>query len=157
MDELTIIIDCWKHKELKEYLMSLKGILDVDIKNEKQLNIYIKYNSDLITFNMIKMEIMLFLGILKVPSILAFDKHSKIKTSGYKIIINNICCEYCLKGVIDDLFEINGIEKVESNFNEENINQYENIIVNIKYNSELISDNDMKKIESKLNIYKASI
>ena len=33
MSEITIIIDNWGHEELKEYLMSLKGILDVEIKN----------------------------------------------------------------------------------------------------------------------------
>lgn len=32
MSELTIAIDSWGHKELKEYLMSLNGILDVKIK-----------------------------------------------------------------------------------------------------------------------------
>ena len=34
MSELTIVIDNWGHKELKKYLMSLKGILDVEIKND---------------------------------------------------------------------------------------------------------------------------
>jgi len=90
MSELTIIIDNWGHKELKEYLMSLNGILDVIIKNEKQLEIYIKYNSNLITPKIIRLGILLFLDILKIPSILAFDKHSPIKTSEYKIIRNDI-------------------------------------------------------------------
>lgn len=157
MAELTIIIDNWGHKELKEYLMSLNGILYVIIKNKEQLEIYIKYNSNLITSKIIKIEILLFLDILKVPSILAFDKHSTIKTSDYKIIRNDICCEYCFKGAIDDLFEIEGIEKVESNFSEENCYQKnyderDNVIINIKYNSNLISIDDMKQIELKLNI-----
>ena len=128
MSELTIIIDNWGHKELKEYLMSLNGILDVIIKNEEQLEIHIKYNSNLITPKIIRLEILLFLDILKIPSILAFDKHSPIKISEYKIIRNDICCEYCFKGAIDDLFEIDGIEKVESNFNEENY--YQKIMMN---------------------------
>ena len=128
MSELTIIIDNWSNKELKEYLMSLNGILDVIIKNEEQLEIHIKYNSNLITPKIIRLEILLFLDILKIPSILAFDKHSPIKISEYKIIRNDICCEYCFKGAIDDLFEIDGIEKVESNFNEENY--YQKIMMN---------------------------
>lgn len=41
MSELTIVIDNWKHNELKECLMSLKGILDVEIKNDEQLDIYL--------------------------------------------------------------------------------------------------------------------
>lgn len=155
MSELTIIIDHWGHKELKEYLMSLKGILDVIIKNEEQLQIYIKYNPNLITLKIIKMEILLFLDILKTPSILSFDKHSTIKTSEYKIIRDDICCEYCLKSIIENLFEIEGIEKAESNFNEKEYyqkNYDERVIINIKYNSDLISGDDMKQIELKLNI-----
>ena len=53
MSEITIIIDNWGHEELKEYLMSLKGILDVEIKNDEQLDIYLKYDSSLITSNYI--------------------------------------------------------------------------------------------------------
>lgn len=152
MSELTIIVDDCGHKELKSYLMSLKGILNVNIENEDQLIIYIKYNPDLITSEIIKMEILLFLDILNRPSILAFDKHPDIKTSVYKIIRDDICCDYCLKGAIEDLFGIEGIEKVESNFSEENYIKYEPIVININYNSDLIIYDDMKQIELKLNI-----
>lgn len=61
MAELTMDIDHLGHKELKEYLLSLDGILDVKIKNFECLEIYLKYNSDLITPRMIKTEILLFL------------------------------------------------------------------------------------------------
>ena len=153
MSELIIIIDHWGHKELKEYLMSLNGILDVIIKNGEQLEIYVKYNSNLITSKIIKLEILLFLNILKTPSILAFEKHSTMEMAEYKIIRNGICCEYCLKGAIEDLFEIDGIEKVESNFNKEkNYDERDNVIISIKYNSGLISMDDMRQIELKLNI-----
>ncbi len=74
MSELTIVIDNWGHKELKEYLMSLKGVLDVEVKNDEQLEIYLKYDSSLITPKIVKMEITLFLNIVKIPSILSFDK-----------------------------------------------------------------------------------
>ena len=152
MGELTIIVDDCGHKELKSYLMSLKGILNVNIENEDQLIIYIKYKPDLITSEIIKMEILLFLDILNRPSILAFDKHPDIKTSVYKIIRDDICCDYCLKGAIEDLFGIEGIEKVESNFSEENYIKHEPIVININYNSDLIIYDDMKQIELKLNI-----
>ena len=119
MSEITIIIDNWGHEELKEYLMSLKGILDVEIKNDEQLDIYLKYDSSLITPKIIKMEITLFLNITKIPSILSFDKYPKFKTSNYTIIRDDLCCEYCYKGAIEDLFEIEGIETVKGNFNED--------------------------------------
>lgn len=157
MSELTITLDSWGHNELKDYLLSLNGIFDVTIKNEGELEIHIKYNSSLTTSKIIKYEILLFLDILKIPAMLAFDKHSANETSEYKIIRDDICCEYCLEGAIDDLFEIEGIEKVECNFNKtyyykkEN-DKRENIIINIKYNKDLLNIEDMKLIESKLNI-----
>ena len=48
MEELTIVIDDFGHKELKDYLLSLNGIEDVNINDEKELYIYVKYNSSLI-------------------------------------------------------------------------------------------------------------
>ena len=152
MAELTVVIDSLGHKELKEYLMSLNGIIDVIIKNEEQLEIHIKYNPNLITQKIIRNEILLFLNILKIPSVLAFDKHRTNKTSEYKIIRDDICCEHCFKDAIEYLFEIDGIEKVESNFNAENYDERDSVIINIKYNSDLISIDDMKQIELELNI-----
>ena len=152
MQELTIVIDNWGHKELKEYLMSLKGILDVEIKNDEQLEIYLKYDSRLITHKIIKIEITLFLDITKIPSLLSFNKYPKFETSNYTITRDDICCEYCYKDAIDDLFEIEGIEIVKGNFNEDNFVNHEKIIINIKYDPNLISAEEMKQIELKLNI-----
>lgn len=156
MSELTIVIDNWGHEELKEYLMSLKGILDVEIKNDEELEIYLKYDSSLITSKIIKMEIKLFLNIVKIPSLLFFDKYPKFETYNYSITRDNLCCEYCYKGAIEDLFEIEGIEIVEGNFNEDYLFQKyeerEKIIINIKYNPNLINTEEMKQIELKLNI-----
>lgn len=144
------------HKELRQYLMSLNGILDVKIENDEQLVVYLKYDSNLITPKIIKMEILLFLDIQKFPAILSFDKCPQFKTSNYTIIRDDVCCEYCFKGAIDDLFEIEGIEKVESNFNDDylikNYNKHNKITINIKYNPKLISKKEMKRIELKLNI-----
>ena len=156
MSELTIVIDNWGHKNLKEYLMSLKGILDVEIKNDEQLEVYLKYDSNLITPKIIKMEITLFLNITKIPSILSFDKYPKFKTSNYTIIRDDLCCEYCYKGAIEDLFEIEGIETVKGNFNADYLfkkyEEREKITINIEYNPNLLKAEDMKQIELKLNI-----
>lgn len=156
MSELTIVIYNWGDKELKEYLMTLKGILDVEIRNEKELDIYLKYDPNLITPKIIKMEIALFLNTTKIPLMLSFDKYPKFETFNYTIIRDDLCCEYCFMGAIDDLFEIEGIEKVESNFNEnylfQKYEEREKITINIKYNPNLISSEEMKQIEMKLNI-----
>lgn len=50
------------------------------------------------------------------------------------------------------MFVIEGIEKVESNFNEinyyqENPNEQEQVIINIKYNPNLINIEEMKQIK----------
>ena len=151
MEELTIVFDNWGHNELKNYLLSLKGILDVNINNEKDLEINIKYDSKLISDKIIKEEIKLFLDIQKTPSIISFDKHSKKETTCYKIIRKTICCEYCFMGVVEDLFEINGVEKVESNFSKDYYNKKE-IIVYVYYDKDILNDEEMKQIEEKLVI-----
>ena len=47
----------------------------------------------------------LFLDILKIPSIIAFDKHTRQELRKYLLDNEKIhCCEYCLKGTIEDLF-----------------------------------------------------
>ena len=152
MNKLTLVIDHWENIELKEYLLSLNGIHNVIINNQKQLEVLIKYNSNLISAKTIKSEILLFLDIVKIPSILAFDKHSNNKLLEYKIIKNEVCCEYCLKSTIEDLLEFDGIEKVNSNFDRENYDIRNGVIININFNEDLISVEDLKQIESKLNI-----
>lgn len=156
MKELYISLDTWGHKELKDYLMSLEGIFEVNIDDTNKLDVYLKYNSNLITPKIIKMEILLFLNVVKIPSLFSFNKYPKFKTLNYTIIRDDLCCEYCFKGAIDDLFEIEGIEQVESNFNEDYLFQnYENrekIKINIKYNPNLIDSDTMKQIELNLNI-----
>lgn len=156
MKELYISLDTWGHKELKDYLISLEGIFEVNIEDTNKVDVYLKYNSNLITPKIIKMEILLFLNIVKTPSLLSFNKYPKFKTLNYTIVRDNLCCEYCFKGTIDDLFEIEGIEQVESNFNEDylfqNYEDREKIKINIKYNPNLIDSDTMKQIELNLNI-----
>ena len=147
MDELTLKIDCWINKEIKDYLLSINGIFEVNINSiENEINI--KYNHNLINIKVLINEILLFLDILKTPSIISFDKHSKQKTEKYSIIIKNLCCEYCLKNMINDLLVIDGIETANSNFDYHNKT---NVIISINYNSKLINKEKIKQIESKFN------
>lgn len=155
MSELTIWVDSWGHKELEEYLKSLKGIMDVLVNNDEELELHITYDPKFITFKMIKLEILLFLNLLNIPSILAFYKHAKAKTVDYFITRKDICCEYCFKGAIEELFEIDGINRVDSNFWEEYLKEYEkreNINLKIQYDPDIISREELKKIEQKLEL-----
>lgn len=156
MDELTIAIDSWGHKELEGYLLSLNGIYRVKIKDDDKLYINLRYDSKLITPKIIKMEILLFLDIARVPSIYSFDKHSKHKTLEYRIIRDDVCCEYCFRGTIEDLFDIDGIKKVESNFDKyyspKDSIPCDKIEISVEYDPDILSLEDMKKIETDLNL-----
>ena len=116
MKELTITFDdIWINKELKEYLLSINGIHVVEI-DDKCETINIKYNPQIITIKIIKLEILAFMDILKMPYIISFNKHSKNMLTKTSIIVKDLCCEYCLKGMIEELLLINGIEKIDTNF-----------------------------------------
>lgn len=147
MKKITIGIDSFGNKELKEYLLSLKGIRNVKIKNLDSLNICIEYDQNLITEKLIKQEILLFLDLLKLPSIIYFDKHSSDKTSEYKNVKENSCCEYCIKNSIESLFEIDGIDKVKYNFDKQ-----KNLEIIIDYEQNKIKECNLKEIEMKLKI-----
>ena len=152
MKELTIVMGSWGHKELKDYLMSLTGVSDVIVENEKELKFDMKYNLELITPKIIKMEIGLFLNILKIPFHVAFINIQKIKFLNIKWQEKIFTVNIALKGAIEDLFDIEGIEKVESNFDVETYDNNEEIEIKIKYDSSLISSNTKKEIELKLNL-----
>ena len=143
MKKLTFILECFEHKELKPYLLSLKGITDVKTKNDDKLIIDIKYNENLIIDKIIKLEIETFLQIKKNPSLIGFDKHQDKNIEKYNINKENKSCEYCAKRLVDNLFEIKGINKVT--INNDNYNN-----MTIYYDKNKITEKELKEIENKL-------
>lgn len=138
MKELTITFDTiWINNQLVEYLSSLKGVIETKINQSKE-EIYIKYNPNLISIKILKLEILLFLDVQKIPSIIAFNKHSKNKTTKTIITIKDICCEYCFKSTIEELLMIDGIESAFSEFSND-YSKSKNVIINIEYDSTLIN------------------
>ena len=113
------------------------------------LVIDVRYDSTLISFQILKLEILFYLGQLKVPSIVSFNKHSKVNTKQYNIVTKDLCCEFCFRGMIDDLINIDGIEKVTSDFDE---NAYYNkeVMVTINYNPRLVKEEELKELELKI-------
>ncbi len=71
--------------------MALNGIKFVKISNNRNLSIYLKYDSNLITAKIIKKELLLFLDI-KIPAIISFNKYAKLKTADYTIIKEDLYC-----------------------------------------------------------------
>ena len=59
--KLLLIIDKPYHNELKDYLISLKGINDVKINNDNYLEVNINYDNKIIDDKIILKEIYLFL------------------------------------------------------------------------------------------------
>lgn len=143
--ELTLKYDCLIDKEIKDYLLKINGIEDIKI-NLDTGEIYIKYNN--ISIKLILMEVELFLDVVKFPSLIGFDKHSKNKLLDYEMVINDLCCEYCLKTNIDILFETDGIESVRTDF--DYINN-KDVKIFIKYDNNKIDIESIKKLESEFN------
>lgn len=155
MNELTLKFDSstWlDEKNIKEYLSSLKGVLKVHISESKE-ELHIKYNASLTCATILKLEILLFNSSLKIPSIIAFNKHSKNNLQEAAIVIKDICCEYCFKHMIEELFLVEGIISAYSDYG----NNYKNsklVTINITYDSKLITKKDIGNIETKLNAFK---
>lgn len=146
MKELTIKIDDLINQEIEEYLLTVKGIIKVNIDNETD-SINLKYNPDLISIKIIKQEIILFLNI-KNSSIISFNKHPNNEVEKREIIIKDLCCEYCLKGMIEELLEINGIEKAITNFD---YHKKDNVIITINYDNNLITNEEISELELDFN------
>ena len=159
--EYTIIINyisyLKSYEELTNYLLSIKGINDVKINElDDLLKINVKYNKDLINDERIRLEILAFLNLLNWPSIYGYDKHPTKKDVINKTYKFNLCCEFCFGNIIYYLCDINGIEKVESDFYQEywhgNDKNHEYTIT-IYYNPSIIDDKKLKEIEEEINIY----
>ena len=151
MDKLTLKIEYsdFLNDDIANYLTSLKGVKLVTIKNDEN-EIYVEYDSSIISLKLLKMEILLYLDIAKVPSIIAFDKHLKNDIKEEHINIKDLCCEYCLNGMIDDLLEIDGIISAYSDFDYNN--KYD-VNIFITYDEKIISKKKILELEDKFNSY----
>lgn len=146
---MKIIIDEIVDEELNEFLLTQEGIEKVEIKEEEYSTIIeIKYNNKITTPNIILNYIELFIDN-KNSFLLEFDKQSDdYKQMTYKV--EDLCCEYCYKGYVEDLFAEKEIISVTSNhkFPE----PYINTDFEIKYNN--LKEDELKDIlDKKLEKY----
>lgn len=148
MNKLTLTFNTWwLGKELESYILSLKGVYECKINDKEKSVIYIKYDNNKIGIKVLKYEILTFLDSFDFPLIISFDKFAPI-SSNYTIKINDLCCEHCLMGMIEDLLIIDGIEKASTNFDYHN---KENVLIFINYDSHKITIEEIKKLEEKFN------
>ena len=149
MKTVTLGVNDWFQPDMCEYLRALNGVKIVKIDNEKE-RVEVSFDEKLTSFKIIKYEVYIYLKILNLPSLIYFDKHSNNKLTKYDIIIKYLCCDFCLKGMMEDLFDVNGIEKADCNF-DVNYKKRENVIINIEYDDTIINEDEIKKIERKMN------
>lgn len=144
MNKLTLKLDCEIYNEIKSYLLDLNGVDEVLISKDE---ITVIYNDEGIDVYMLKSEIELFLEIDKTPSIIGFNKYN-ITDNKYDIYINDLCCEYCLKGFIEELLMIDGIVEAYTDFDYVN---KKNVKIMIKYDSSVISMDEINNLEKEFN------
>lgn len=144
MNKITIEVDTILDKGLLEYLKTIDGIENCDINEGK---ISIVYKDNMLLFVIVK-EICLYLDILKIPSILSFDKHLSNNLKEYQFLINDLCCEYCLMSDIEELLYINGINSAYSDYDFKDKN---NVVIYITYDSSIISKEELDKLNKEFN------
>lgn len=146
MNKLTLKLDIISYNDLINYLKQLDGVKTTNINNETD-EIYLEYDQLIISLDTLKKQILLYLNILELPSIVSFDKHVD-NTKKDIIIINDLCCEYCLKGMIEELLDTNGIISAYSDFDYHNKKK---VNIFITYDPKLINETKINEFKEKFN------
>ena len=131
---------------LDDYLLSLNGIDDVKIDNN-DFSVYVEYDSFVMSLKILEREILLYLDLIKIPSILAFDKYMK-NCKKYTIVIKDLCCEYCLKSTIEELLMIDGINSAYTDFDYVIKND---VNIFITYDEDVVSTDIINNIHDIIN------
>ena len=125
------------------YLSNLCGVTSA-IMDKKNEEIVLEYDSSMTSLKILMKEILLYLDLIKVPSIIAFDKYICKDT----IIIKDLCCEYCLKSMIEELLVTNGIESAYTDF--DYVNKYD-VNIFITYDDTVIDNIMLENLKIKFN------
>lgn len=112
---MKIVLDDIIDLELKDYLLTQTGICDVKIEyNNFYTILNIKYNEK-INSEIIMNHIELFQKN-DYSLLLEFDKGTKGNFKTMKYTAKDMCCEYCYKDLVMELFKNKQINSVRSNF-----------------------------------------
>lgn len=147
MAKLTLTIDTIMYQGLEQYIESLEGVSKVLITNKGCLIITITYDNSKIDINTLKLEILLYLNLSKTPSIIGFNKYKKGNYKEYKTSINDFCCEYGLKNMLEILLSNPNISAVTTNYNTETCNT-KKLTMTITYN---LDNTNFKEILKLIN------
>lgn len=112
---MKIILDVFFTDELKEYLLSQDGIVEVDLVD---LDVFsqININCDKRIAPQIIINYINLFDNNEVPKIIEFDKKTESNFQVLKYTIKDMCCEYCYKSLVEKLFLNESVKSVKSNF-----------------------------------------
>ena len=152
MEKIKIKFDYVSYYDFEEefllYLSKSYCIISADI-DKKTNEIIVEYDSSKISLELLTKEILIYLGLDKIPSVIAFDKcvsNSHIRKD--IIVIKDICCEYCLKDMIKELLVVDGIESAYTDF--DYVNKY-NVNIFITYDDTIIDEEKLIDLKNKFN------
>ena len=145
---MEIKLDGIVNPELREFLLSQEGITDVEIDYD---NYFIKLNIKLnekTTPNIVMKYIELF-EKSKYSNLVEFNKNFNNKSKTLKYVIDDMCCEFCYKDLVMELFKNDKIKSVKSNY-DFNKSAY-NIEFIIEYDEDYNETELIKYIKEKYN------
>lgn len=145
MAKLTLTIDTIMYHGLEQYIESLEGVSKVLITNKTYLIITITYDDSKIDINTLKLEILLYLNLSKTPSIIGFNKYKNGNYQEYKTSINDFCCEYCLKNMLEILLSNPNISAVTTDYNADTCNT-KKLKMTITYNLDNTNSKEILKL-----------
>lgn len=145
---MEIKLDGTINPELKDFLLSQEGIINVEINYDDYfIKLNIKFNKK--TNPNIVMKYIELFEKHKYSNLVEFNKEYEGKIKTLKYIIDDMCCEYCYMGLVMDLFENDKIKSVKSNFD---FNKPAfNIEFLIEYNENYSEQELIKYIKEKYN------
>lgn len=152
MKKIRIKFDYVSNYDFEEefliYLSKSYGIISADV-DKKTNEIIVEYDSSMMSLELLMKEILIYLDLDKIPSVIAFDKcvsNSHIRKD--IIVIKDLCCEYCLKNMIKELLVIDGIESAYTDF--DYVNKH-NVNIFITYDSVIINEEKLVDLKNKFN------
>ena len=112
---MKLVIDDSINEELKDYLTEQLGITEASIDYNNTIPVLnVKYN-DKTTPEIVMKYIELFQK-RKYSILFGFDKDTLGDFNVLKYTVDDMCCEYCYRNLVMDLFENKKIKSVKSNF-----------------------------------------
>ena len=143
---MKLLLDNVFDPGIKDYLLTQKGVENLSIINKDFISeVDITYNRE-ITPRIILKHIELYQNE-QIPILIGYNKNTNYKTKKLKYIVEDMCCEYCYKGFVTDLFINENIKSVKSNFD---FNQPAfNIEFFIEYNENYTEEELKKYIKEK--------